>query len=216
MNIILFFFFQYFVASGKTFFTRKLLKNMDVMFEDPPKKVIYIYSVWQDIYEEMQNELKDRIVFSQRIPTRNELEQYTERFLVVMDDVQEIIFNSEEVSHFWTKLAHHLGFYCLAIVQNIYFNAKYMRLASINTHVMILLRLSRDLQQVERLGRSLFANSGRFLLDAYLDNMKQSKTAFSYLTIDTSPNCPESTRVRSGIFSDEVTVVYRPVIGDLM
>lgn len=189
---------------------------MDVMFEDPPKRVIYIYSVWQDIYDEMQKEMGERIEFSQRIPTRNELEQYTDRFLVIMDDVQEIIFNSEEVSQYWTKLAHHLNFYCLAIVQNIFFAAKYMRLATINTHVMVLLRLSRDLQQVERLGRSLFANSGKFLLDAYLDNMKQSRTSFPYLVIDSSPNCSEQARVRSGIYSDEVTVVYRPVIGDLM
>ena len=40
---------------GKTFFVADLLENMETFAKEPPKKIIYVYKVWQSKFDEMRS-----------------------------------------------------------------------------------------------------------------------------------------------------------------
>ena len=39
---------------GKTFFVADLLENIETFAKEPPKKIIYVYNVWQSKFDEMR------------------------------------------------------------------------------------------------------------------------------------------------------------------
>lgn len=51
-------------GGGKTELTRQILKRADGMFKVPPSKIYFCYSMWQHLYNDMQNEIKKHTVLS--------------------------------------------------------------------------------------------------------------------------------------------------------
>lgn len=45
--------------SGKTHFTKRLLQNADGMFCTPVDKIIYVYSEFQPMFDEMMSDIPD-------------------------------------------------------------------------------------------------------------------------------------------------------------
>ena len=64
-------------ASGKTFRTCNILANKDTLIEggDQIKNVVFFYSVWQDIYQEM----KDRGVVTKFINKKPSVEEFVKQ-----------------------------------------------------------------------------------------------------------------------------------------
>lgn len=61
-------------GSGKTYFTRELLRNRKYFTPKPPKHVIYIYKEWQPLYDEMKKEkLIDHFVSG--MPSEDEIKE---------------------------------------------------------------------------------------------------------------------------------------------
>ena len=44
-------------GSGKTTWLYKLLQCKDVIFKDPPNKIIYCYSIWTKLFDSMEKDL---------------------------------------------------------------------------------------------------------------------------------------------------------------
>lgn len=63
--------------SGKTHFTKRLLQNADGMFSTPVDKIIYAYSEFQPMFDEMMSDIP-RLIFHQGLPSTEDIEQYTE------------------------------------------------------------------------------------------------------------------------------------------
>lgn len=63
--------------SGKTHFTKRLLQNADGMFCTPVDKIIYAYSEFQPMFDEMMSDIP-RLIFHQGLPSKEDIEQYTE------------------------------------------------------------------------------------------------------------------------------------------
>lgn len=66
---------------------------------------------------------------------------------------------------------------------------------------------SRYLSQLQYLARQAYTGKSGIILEAYRDATLQP---YGYLVMDFSPTGVEEYRVRTKVFPDEDTVIYRP------
>lgn len=189
-------------GSGKSFFTHRLLKNRDVMFTIPVKKIIWFYNIWQKLYDEVESSLD--VDFQEGLPTEHFLKEINDgnHYIIVLDDLQDQITKSNLCERLLTQISHHNCITVIYLVQN-FFN-KNMRTLTLNSHYLILFRNLRDVTQISTLSRQI--GLGKGMIEAYKDATSEP---YSYLCVDLCPHSTdEQLRLRSKIFPDEYTIVY--------
>lgn len=60
-------------GSGKTSFIFELLINAQMMFKKIPKKIIYCYSTYQSLYDDMKSRVKG-IEFFEGLPSKEDMD----------------------------------------------------------------------------------------------------------------------------------------------
>lgn len=196
-------------CSGKTTWLYRLLRHKDEMFDSPPQKVLYCYGIYQPLFEVMEKELPF-ITFHQGLPSEDNLQVLSDDRvcnLIILDDLMESVTSSPEMENLFVKGMHHRHLSVLYLNQNMYCKGKHSRTINLNTHVLVLMKNPRDVSQLQCLGRQAFLGKGAFLMEAYKD---ATSNPYGYLVLDFSPSGREEYRVRSKIFPDEDTVIYRP------
>ena len=97
--------------SGKTTFVYKVLLNLEGMFQEPPKKIYYCYGVYQDLFDEMKNQLGEKIEFVNHCPDKNTLEKWhneePEAKFLIFDDMLQTLSQDPLVSEIFCKYSHH-------------------------------------------------------------------------------------------------------------
>ena len=194
-------------GSGKTMWVYKLLKQKDVMFEVSPTQVLYCYGIYQPVFQDMEREMSF-INVHQGLPDIEMLIALNKNSLIILDDLARRIVESREMEELFTMGVHHRQLSVIYINQNMYCQGKYARTINLNTHFMILLKNPRDVSQVACLARQVFPHQSKAFIEAYQDCMKNS---FGYLVIDLSPQGEDEYRLRTDIFKDDVTVIYKRV-----
>ena len=63
--------------SGKTMLTYKILAQSEYLFTKTPKKTIYCYSAYQDLFSEMERKIEN-ITFHEGLPTSEEIDKWSE------------------------------------------------------------------------------------------------------------------------------------------
>lgn len=111
------------------------------------------------------------------------------------------------MENLFVKGMHHRHLSVLYLNQNLYCKGKHSRTINLNTHILVLMKNPRDVSQLQCLGRQAFLGKGAFLLDAYKD---ATSKPYGYLVLDFSPSGQEEYRVRTNVFPDDDTVIYRP------
>ena len=132
------------------------------MFTKPVTHIVCCCgSPWQGIFDELQEVLKDRITFQEGLPSEYELKKYSEedkRFVCVLDDLMSDIVESKFVEKLFCVESHHYGMTIISLVQNVFQQGRVSRTIALNAHYFILFRNSRNLQQIQILGRQIFGN----------------------------------------------------------
>jgi Cdc6-like AAA superfamily ATPase len=190
-------------GSGKTHFVRKLLNHREKMFQPGIKEIIYCYSIWQEVFEEMEKDLP--ICFHEGLMEENEMRECDPRnhTTIVIDDLQLEISKSKSCEKLLTQISHHKCVTVIYVVQNMFYPG--MRTLTLYTHYNIVFRNLRDIGQISRLGRQVGFNDS--MLRAYKDAISQP---YRYLVVDLSPHQKEEAyRLRSNIFPNEYTIVYK-------
>ena len=200
-------------GSGKTSWIFRFLRHRADMFTSPPPdKIIYFYSVWQDLYSDMENEFSHSIQFKRGVPSEGDLEKYSNKgkkqIIIILDDLMDSITKDSSMETLFTRGAHHLNITVFYINQNMFSQGRTSRTINLNTHVYIFFMNPRDNTQVRTLSRQVFPNTPKFLSSAYDDVMK---TPYSYLILDLSPKTHADLRVRTNIFPGEQMTIYRPI-----
>ena len=81
--------------AGKTEFVKKLLLHNQEMFKEKIHTIIYVYSVWQHAYTELESSLQDMIQFRTDVPTMAEIEEKSKggtlHSLLILDDKVDLI-----------------------------------------------------------------------------------------------------------------------------
>jgi uncharacterized membrane protein YheB (UPF0754 family) len=186
-------------SSGKTVLTRKILKNMDTVIDTKFTEIIWCYSQWQDIYEELEKEFK--IKFYNGLPDSKDIpDDKLPRLLISDDQMREA---DERLVDIFTKFSHHKNMSVIFIVQNLFHQKKGQRDISLNAMYLILMKNPRDAAQITHLARQLYPTNPAYVQEAYKD---ATRKPHSYLLIDLRQDTDELMRYRANIFDKYVTV----------
>lgn len=99
--------------SGKMHFMFRVLKNATGIFEIPPQKMIYCYSQYQKLFDDMEREIPN-ILFYQGLPAKEQIEEWVEdsaHSILVLDDLMMQVAKSEDTVAIFSITAQKL--YCI-------------------------------------------------------------------------------------------------------
>ena len=176
----------------------------------PPKRVLYCYGIWQNKFEDIDKEL-EFVSFHEGLPSNvdiNNISKESPNNLIILDDLLELVLKSEEMEMLIIRGCHHKQLSVIFITQNIFSQSKYARTITLNMHYLILFRNLRDSSQIRALGRQIYPDNPKVLLEAYNDSTKSNK--YGYLVVDLSPHSEETYRLRTKIMPGEDCIVYIP------
>lgn len=195
---------------GKTFFTKRLLENAEKMFTIPPDKIVYAYSHYQELFDEMLKTIPN-ICFHLGLPSTEDIESYSagaKHTILILDDLMLKIVNSVDLVTLFTITAHHSKISVIFITQNLYPPGKYSKCISLNCHVVVVFKNARDERQITTLGSQMFPGKAKFFKISY---DKSTSKQYGYLVIDGSPHQDPLYQLRTNIFPGEECIVYRPI-----
>ena len=187
-------------SSGKSVFTRRLLKHAQDILAPPPERILYCYGIYQDIFADMQG-----VEFHEGVPQLSEFDG-KKRTLLVLDDLMHE--TSTTVSQIFTKISHHANISVVYLTQNIFYANKENRTITLNAQYIVLFKNVRDKSQISYLARQMYPGKAAHMVEAYTD---ATDAPYSYLFIDLKPRTDEKHRLRACIFpDDEANYVYVP------
>ena len=193
-------------GSGKTHFVMELLKNMDHTLSRIPDNIIWSYTCYQPLYDELRKSLNVR--FIEGIPdsfTDESIFPLNQYNLLILDDCMDLASNHSEVLKAFTQYRHHRNLSVLYLMQNIFNPGRHSRTVSLNSNYIVLFKNPRDKAQIRILAQQMFPGHSKFFLDSYTDATLEPH---GYLLIDLTPQCPERFRLRTGLLPREWPAVY--------
>lgn len=195
-------------GAGKTTWIYKFLKYKDAMFENEvPENVLYCYDIYQDLYDKMSNEF-NFITFHAGLPSKETLLALPSSSIVILDDLCHKIVNNTDIELLFSQLSHHKKITVCFMKNNIFYQGKNARTISLNTNVLILMKNPSDTVQVEHLARRLYGKNSSILIDAYNFAVNKLNNR-GYLIIDMSP-CPTTDiTLKTGIFPNELLILFK-------
>ena len=188
-------------SSGKSFFTRRLLENANLMIHPPPDRLLYCYGEWQPMFQEMKGVEFVRGL-TEDLVKRENLKGHT---CLVIDDLSDEV-DEKLIGALFTKISHHRNVSVIFLLNNLYYRGlKNMRDISLNTHYLLIFKSPRDQSSIATIARQLLGQDYKLMLDAYRDATSEK---FGYLLVDSKASTPEAIRFRTKIFPGERTICY--------
>lgn len=194
-------------GTGKSFFVKHLLQNMDHTLSRVPDQIIWCYSSYQSMYDELSKHVN--IKFMEGIPVSLTDESFfppNQHTLLIVDDLMDIGSNHDELMKAFTMYRHHRKLSVVFLVQNLFHQGKHSRTISLNTNYLVLFKSPRDKLQIRILAQQIYPGQREYFLQSFND---ATKDPYSYLIVDLRPDCPEQLRLRSGVLPHEWPVVYQ-------
>lgn len=180
------------------------------MFQTPPTFYFFCFAHWQDKYEKLREKFGDSIVFSETLPTEEELtklmEGHEHGIFICDDKSREIQTQGEFFHNLVTRLAHHLRLTNILLVQDAGLNGKAKSTLARNCHVNVLMRSPKERAVVRTLGLQL--GEYKCLMGAYDD---ATSVPFGYLVLDTHPLSPPQLKMRTNVLPDDnkACIIYQ-------
>lgn len=193
--------------SGKTFFVKMLLQNAGKLISKKIDNIVFIYSVWQPLYDDLLKMYNHDIKFIEGIPQTLDddvLFPANKTSLVIIDDFMQEASSNKEIEKLFTVYVHHKNLSVIYILQNLFFQGKSSRTISLNTNYLALFKNTRDVTQVGILARQMFPSNTKFFMESYED---ATSTPYGYLLVDYKAKTPEQYRLRTELLSQH-PVVY--------
>lgn len=104
--------------SGKSVFLKDILLYKSGLFLNAPNKCLFYYKVWQDLYDDIQNNFEGKIVFLQKFDSK-EIEKLENSFLVFDDFLYSL---DQEFVEIFLVSSHQKRLTPIFITQSLYFN----------------------------------------------------------------------------------------------
>lgn len=182
--------------SGKTYLVRQMIKKN--IYDCKIGKIRWCYRYPSPWFLEEPN-----IEFIHGLP-----ENFESGDLIVIDDLMNRL--NEKIAEIFTGASHHCDVSVILILQNIFPKVKVMRDISLNTHYMIIFKITRDMSQINCLGRQLYPTQSKYFLDAYI---KATRGLYHYLLIDLHPQTSHLFRLRDNLFPTRRGIywIYAPL-----
>ena len=188
--------------SGKTTLVSRMIKERETLFSEKIQTVIYVYKLDQPLLQELRNYDKT-IIFTQDISEA--LGFVKGKSLMILDDQLTTISGEQNqlVNDLFTVGSHHLSCSLILISQALF--GRNLRLISINTVYLIILKSPRDKASIINLGKQFCPNQAKYISEAY---RLSNAAPYSHIFFDFSQQFPEKFRVRSSVFYDQNLEFY--------
>ena len=125
---------------GKSRFVYRVLQHAEGIFrEDPQVEIMYCYSIWHPLFEEMEANIPN-ITLHQGLPDQTDIETFSDgkHKLVCLDDLMHRVVNDENTELLFTQGCHHRRMSVIFISQNVFQQGKTARTISINTSFIVI------------------------------------------------------------------------------
>lgn len=191
---------------GKTVLALSIVKNSQVMYTIPPKKILYSYGVYQKKFEDLEIQIP-QLTLHHGLPSREVIEDLKcdeGNNLVILDDLMDEICKSSEMCSLFTREVHHGRISVIMISQNVFHQSRYSRTISLNTSYLVLMKTCRDLQQIHFLSKQLFMS--KRLVEAHHDATSQPR---GYLVVNNlTSSGDDDIRLCTSILPGDDLVLY--------
>lgn len=185
-----------------------MLENAEKVFEPVPKRVVYLYSSWQDGYSKIKAQLSEsmNIEFIQASTfTEEQLQEWggatdEDQCIVAIDDNTMTTSSSKELAHLFT-VARHYQISIVCFWHLIFANTQPSKIMSQNAGYYILMNSPKMQHQIGILGTQLGIH--KRLQCAY---NKEMEKPYGYILVDMVTNRNDM-RVRTNI-TDDHQIVY--------
>jgi len=201
--------------AGKTTLIQKILcQARGGLVRAPPTSIIYCYSRWQEIYDEIKSGSPSgaatfnapRLLFQEGLPDIENIDP-SQNTLLVLDDLMDQCARDPSILNLFTTDSHHKSVSVIFVTHNVFSNYKHFRTISLNCQYIILLNSPRDKLQITNLGRQMFPGNSAFFSRAY-DDAVTSKH-YGYLLVDLTQETNAENRVQTGVLAGEERIIYR-------
>lgn len=199
---------------GKSTYIKKMLEQADGVFTEPPKRVVFCYNIFQDLFHRMA-ETVPNISFYEGVPDRATMEEWSAQIgggplMIVFDDLYNEVIQSKAVCDLSILLSHHLNISCIISSHNIFMGAKYSKTITTNLHYIGLFTI-RDRRHLSILGSQLFAHKSKARnFVKVFDLVRNENSLGNPLIIDNSPksNTNRNHMLRSRVLPGELPIIY--------
>ena len=188
---------------GKTCFIIDIIQNLQNIAKAPPNKILYVYKVWQQKFDELQESgLVDHFVQDQNDLVRK-LKKLSnnESSLIVFDDLINSS-NLQQIANLFVVDGRHSNFSLIFLSQRMFVNNESFRQISNNCDYFAVFKNPRNSSEVRVLAQQLTPGSLE-LIDIYSN---ATKDPFSYLFINLTQECDERVKYLSHLFDYDHSV----------
>lgn len=189
-------------GSGKTVWVQSLLQQAQTVIDQPPERIIWCYSQWQNAYTQLSMMIPT-IEFVKGIPESLENDSYLDvniRNLIVIDDQMIEAGKDNRIVNLFTKGSHHRNLSVIYIVQNLFHQGKGNRSISLNSHYLVLFKNPRDKLQILTLAKQMYPSETAWFIKEYEEAVRRP---FGYLFVDLKPTTPDRCRLRTNVLPGE-------------
>jgi len=184
-------------GSGKTYFVKRFLDNIDQLCNPVPKEILWCYGEWQSQYRDLRN-----VKMIEGLPNEDDWADGKRRLIVIDDLMDE---TDSRVTKLFTKGSHHKNVSVMFIVQNIFCKNKQQRTITLNTHYIVVFKNPRDASQITCLAKQMYPGKTNYMQEAFKD---ATSLPHGYLLLDLRQETPDHLRLRTRIFPPEYQLVY--------
>jgi len=194
--------------SGKTTLLEKILINNQLLIDKPPTRIVYCYTTWQSIFDELKKSVYPSIEFQTGLPDIDTFNP-NENNLLILDDLMKECGKDPSICKIFTIDSHHKNISVFFIAQNLFFRERNFRTISLNCNYIILFNNPRDRTQISYLSRQMFPEQPKFLLECFKDAVESKP--YGYLLIDLTQTTSNEHRVQTNICPDihELRILYQ-------
>ena len=170
------------------------------MFSVPVKKILYCYSIYQDTFDDMKQDVEGT-EFLHSVPMQSEIEGFADgqHNVVILENLSEQVIKDPNMERRFIQGAHHLNLSVFCVSHNCFRQGKCVRMIALNTHYMVLFRNIRG-QQISLLEKQMYPGNNKALVEAYED---PTLSKYEYLVINSTANGEDVYRLRTKIFQAE-------------
>ena len=189
-------------GSGKTVWVQSLLQQAQTVIDQPPERIIWCYSQWQNAYTQLLMMIPT-IEFVKGIPESLENDTYLDvniRNLIVIDDQMIEAGKDNRIVNLFTKGSHHRNLSVVYIVQNLFHQGKGNRSISLNSHYLVLFKNPRDKLQILTLAKQMYPSETAWFIKEYEEAVRRP---YGYLFVDLRPTTPDRCRLRTNVLPGE-------------
>ncbi len=145
------------------------------------------------------------VKFHEGLPTQDLLKPNS---LLILDDVMQQATADPGILQLFTVSVHHRNISVIMLLQNLYFQSKFLRTLNLNSQYLMLFANKRDRQQMSILARQMYPGQVKFFMDSFEDSTSQPR---GFLVCDLHPASDKRFQLRTKIMPGETPWVYQPV-----